>query len=86
MLLELVWPALPDVDVEVTLRDPADGIVVDAAIAGRADVIVTGDRDLLDNVELGEWLARRGMSVVTPMTFVTVELAPERGSGPTLSR
>ena len=32
----------------LTLRDPADIPVLEQAIAGRADVVVTGDHDLLD--------------------------------------
>ena len=28
-------------------RDPADDMVLSAALEGRADIIVTGDRDLL---------------------------------------
>jgi putative PIN family toxin of toxin-antitoxin system len=32
----------------LTLRDPADIPVLEQAIAGRVDVVVTGDRDLLD--------------------------------------
>ncbi len=31
----------------VALRDPADGWVLATAVAGRADVLVTGDQDLL---------------------------------------
>lgn len=71
MLLELIWPALPDVDLEVDLRDPADGIVVEAAVAGRADVLVSGDRDLVDDAGLIDWLARRGIEVVDPAEFAT---------------
>lgn len=36
-------PALP-----VKIRDPADRLVLAEAVAGEADVLVTGDRDLLD--------------------------------------
>lgn len=41
----------PDVEVEVT-GDEADDRVLAAALAGEADVLVTGDRDLLG---LGSW-------------------------------
>lgn len=68
-LLELVLPSLPDVDVEIALRDPADRIVIEAALGGGAQVIVTGDRDLLDEAALVVWLAARGVEVVTPATF-----------------
>jgi putative PIN family toxin of toxin-antitoxin system len=65
-LLALLAPLLPDVDVEVEIRDPDDAKVVGCAIAARADAIVTGDRDLLDDRELRGWLERRGVEVVTP--------------------
>lgn len=38
-------PAKP---ADVNLRDPDDAWVVASAVAGHADVLVTGDRDLLD--------------------------------------
>jgi predicted nucleic acid-binding protein len=42
------------------------GDVVAAAIAGRADAIVTGDRDLLEDGTLRNWLRERGVDVMTP--------------------
>lgn len=69
-LLELIWPALPDVeievDIDVDLRDPDDRVVLAAAIAGAADAIVTGDRDLLDDEGVVRWLAHRGIALLTP--------------------
>lgn len=50
-------------------RDPADRIVVEAAIRGRARAIVTGDRDLLDDPDLREWLSVRGIEVISPAEF-----------------
>jgi uncharacterized protein len=44
-------------------RDPDDDEVLAAAVAGRAEVIVTGDRDLL---ALG---AHQGIRVLTPREF-----------------
>jgi predicted nucleic acid-binding protein len=57
---------LPDVDIEVELRDPEDAPVVAAALAGNADVIVTGDHDLLDDAHLVAWLRERGVAVLSP--------------------
>ena len=37
----ILGPLLPDVDIEVEIRDPADAPVVAAAVAGRAEAIVT---------------------------------------------
>lgn len=65
-LLELVWPGLPAVEIDVDIRDVEDRIVLAAALAGDAEAIVTGDRDLLDDAELGEWLTARGIEVITP--------------------
>jgi putative PIN family toxin of toxin-antitoxin system len=45
-------------------RDPADDVVLAAAVAGRADAIVTGDRDLLTLVE------HEGVAIVTPRAFL----------------
>jgi putative PIN family toxin of toxin-antitoxin system len=64
--LELVWPGMPGVAIETVLRDVDDRIVVEAAVAGAADAIVTGDKDLLDDADLVAWLALRGISVITP--------------------
>lgn len=44
-------------------RDPDDNRVLEAAIAGGADVIVTGDTDLLD-LQVVE-----GVRIVTPVDF-----------------
>lgn len=45
-------------------RDPADDVVLAAAVEGRADAIVTGDADLLT---LGEY---RGIAIMTPRAFL----------------
>ena len=64
-LLSLLAPVLPLVDIEVQVRDPDDVVVVATAIAGHADGIVTGDRDLLDDGVLRAWLSDRGVTVMT---------------------
>ena len=48
-------------------RDPNDDKFLDAAVNGRADVIVTGDRDLLDLSPF------RGIAIVTPAEYLTRE-------------
>jgi predicted nucleic acid-binding protein len=65
-LLVVIGPLLPDVDVAIELRGPDDAPVVAAAVAARADGIVTGDRDLLDDQALRAWLAERAVVVLTP--------------------
>ena len=48
-------------------RDPEDDKFLDAAVNGRADVIVTGDRDLID---LNPF---RGIAIVTPADYLARE-------------
>jgi uncharacterized protein len=48
-------------------RDPKDDKFLDAAVNGRADVIVTGDKDLLD---LNPY---RGIAIVTPADYLARE-------------
>lgn len=69
-VLLLLAPRLPEVDIEVELRDPEDAPVVAAALAGGAEIIVTGDRHLLDDKELRDWLAARGVEVLRPLELV----------------
>ena len=45
-------------------RDPADDVVLATALAAAADMVVTGDRDLL---VLEAW---RGIAIVTPRTLI----------------
>jgi putative PIN family toxin of toxin-antitoxin system len=65
-LLVLLARDLPEADIRIDLRDPRDAPVVGAAVAGSADAIVTGDRDLLDDAELRAWLLERGVEVLNP--------------------
>ena len=53
-------------EVDLELRDPDDVAVVVAAVAGRADAIVTGDGDLLNDAGLRAWLSARGLELLTP--------------------
>ena len=55
----------PDIAVTVA-RDPDDDRVLEAAQAGQADFIVSGDRDLLD---LREFV---GVPILTPTGFLTL--------------
>jgi predicted nucleic acid-binding protein len=64
--LAFLRETLPTVEVEVDVRDPDDVPLVEAALAGRADAIVTGDRHVRDDSELCGWLADRGVSVLLP--------------------
>jgi putative PIN family toxin of toxin-antitoxin system len=56
----------PDQNLDAVPTDPADNRVLEAALAGEADYIVSGDADLLG---LGEY---EGTRVVTPARFLAV--------------
>lgn len=71
-VLAVLAPLLPDVDMTVELRDPDDGPVIAAALAGAATAIVTGDRDLLDDETVIAWLQRRGIAVLAPADALAV--------------
>ncbi len=69
-ILTLLAPLLPDVDVDVETRDPDDAPVVATAVAGAADVIVSGDRGLPDDTRLRRWLRERGVEILAPADFL----------------
>jgi len=45
-------------------RDPNDNMILESAVMGKAEVIVTGDKDLL---ALGEY---EGIRILTPRAFL----------------
>ena len=69
-VLFLLASFLPSVEMTVPIRDPDDAPVVAAAVTGRAEAIVTGDRDLLEDEELRTWLADRGIALLTPAALL----------------
>jgi predicted nucleic acid-binding protein len=64
--LILLYPALPDVDLDVPVRDLDNAPVVSAPVAGAAEAIVTGGRDLLEDDDLRAWLRERDIELLTP--------------------
>ena len=69
-LLERVASLVEIIDVLQSIRasrDPKDDKFLEAAVNGRADVIVTGDKDLLD---LNPF---RGIAIVTPAAYLARE-------------
>lgn len=56
----------PDESLAVVSDDPSDDRVLEAAVAGEADYVVSGDRHLL---ELGSF---RGIGIVTPARFLEI--------------
>ncbi|MBI2773235.1 MAG: putative toxin-antitoxin system toxin component, PIN family [Chloroflexi bacterium] len=71
-ILAFLAPFIPSVEFDAGLRDPSDLPVVRSAVAGEADAIVTGDRDLLDDEETRRRLADRGIRVMTPRELLTL--------------
>lgn len=71
-VFRLLAPALPTADLEVPIRDPDDAPAVAAALAGAADLIVTGDADFLSDATLRTWLADRRISVATPVELLAL--------------
>lgn len=69
-LLERVASLVEIIDVLQAIRasrDPKDDKFLEAAVNGRADVIVTGDKDLLD---LNPF---RGIAIMTPAAYLARE-------------
>jgi len=71
-VFRLLAPALPTADLDVPIRDPDDAPVVSAALAGAADIIVTGDADFLSDAVLRAWLSDRGVRVTTPAELLAL--------------
>lgn len=71
-VFRLLAPALPTADLDVPIRDPDDAPVVAAALAGAADVIVTGDEDFLADAALRSWLSDRGVRVATAVELLAL--------------
>lgn len=58
-------------------RDPDDDLIIETALNGRADALVTRDDDLKGEVELVSVLAGHGVAVLTVRRFLEVVEAPE---------
>jgi hypothetical protein len=71
-IVGLVWPGMPGIGIQAVLRDVDDRIVVEAAVTGAADAIVTGDKDLIDDADVVAWLMDRGISVLTPAELLAL--------------
>ena len=65
--LSIYVPVLGDLQL---CRDPDDDVVIETAIRGRADVLVTRDDDLKDAPEVADVLATVGIAVVTVRRFL----------------
>ncbi len=65
-VLFLLAPLLPDVEVNLTLRDIDDRPVISAAVAGAAEAVITGDKDLHEDPATIAWLSERGIAVLGP--------------------
>lgn len=66
LLSRLTNRVAPTETLDVVHADPTDNRVLEAALEGHADYMVSGDSDLL---ELGEF---RGIPIVSPARFVAI--------------
>ncbi len=55
---------IPDSEPPVNVRDPDDEVVLASALAAEAEILITGDSDLLDIAEKVD-----GLQIMTPRTF-----------------
>jgi putative PIN family toxin of toxin-antitoxin system len=60
---------IPAIRIVRECRDPKDDKFLEVALNGRADVIVTGDKDLL---RMGPW---RGVTILSPTDYLASEPA-----------
>jgi putative PIN family toxin of toxin-antitoxin system len=60
---------LPESDPPVDVRDPDDEIVLASAIAAGAEILITGDKDLLAIANQVEHLQGPSLRIMTPRTF-----------------
>ena len=51
-------------------RDPKDDMIIATALGGRADFVVTSDRDLLDDDALRQSLATYRLRIISPLEFL----------------
>jgi uncharacterized protein len=63
-LASLSVPTMPEISLEVIVRDPTDNRYLECAVAARARYVVSGDRDLLDLQTYEE------IAIVTPRVFL----------------
>ncbi len=69
-ILVLLARSFPAVEMKIPVRDPDDAAVIAAALAGRAEAIVTGDADLVRDDDLRAWLRERNVEVITPVELL----------------
>ena len=62
-------PESPASDPPVEVRDPDDETVLASAIAAGAEILITGDKDLLDVADEVESLSAESLRIMTPRTF-----------------
>lgn len=60
---------VPDSEPPVEVRDPDDEIVLASAMAAGAEILITGDKDLLDVADEIESLSAESLFIMTPRTF-----------------
>ena len=71
-LLELLRLAnIVEVNTDLELcRDPKDNMLIDCAVSGRVQFLVSYDKDLVDDAELKRALFEFGVEVIEPPNFL----------------
>jgi putative PIN family toxin of toxin-antitoxin system len=64
--LQPIIEMVPVIQVVRVCRDPSDDMLLEAAVNGRADVVVTGDKDLLALHPFS------GIAIMTPSNYLAV--------------
>ena len=68
--LDLFFESMEPVEITCEIhdcRDPKDNMLLELSLSGSADLILTGDRDLLT---LHPW---RGIAILSPASYLLVE-------------
>jgi putative PIN family toxin of toxin-antitoxin system len=61
----------PGQAVQIVTADPPDNRIIECALAGKSDYIVTGDKHLLDLGQVGD------VKIVKPADFITIQSRTE---------
>jgi len=66
LLMKLAENVSPTVKLDIIKADPTDNIILECAVAGNADYIVSGDKHLLDLKEFS------GIQILKPAEFLKI--------------
>lgn len=77
-LVELLRPSIVEINTHLELcRDTTDNMLVDCAVSGRVQFLVSYDNDLIDDSELKQALFEFGVEIIDPPNFLQKIQVPE---------